>query len=55
MVKKSVQKDIKKKFNFTILYGSTRRKKDLELDLLNYIKNQINNKGHNLILLILLR
>ena len=45
MVKKSVQRDIIKKYNFTILYGSTRRKR-LGIRFVEFIKNQINNKGH---------
>ena len=46
MVRKSVQKDIKKKFNFTILYGSTRKKR-LGIRFVDYINKQINNRGHN--------
>ena len=46
MVRKSVQRDIKKKFNFTILYGSTRKKR-LGIRFVDYINKQINNRGHN--------
>lgn len=46
MVRKSVQRDIKKKFNFTILYGSTRKKR-LGIRFADYINKQINNRGHN--------
>ena len=45
MVKKSVQRDIVKKFNFTILYGSTRKKR-LGIRYVEYLKNQIYSKGH---------
>ena len=46
MVRKSMQRDIKKKFNFTILYGSTRKKR-LGIRFVDYINKQINNRGHN--------
>ena len=46
MVRKSVQRDIKKKFNFTILYGSTRKKR-LGIRFVDYINKQIKNRGHN--------
>ena len=46
MVRKSMQRDIKKKFNFTLLYGSTRKKR-LGIRFVDYINKQINNRGHN--------
>ena len=46
MVRKTVQRNIKKiKFNFAILYGSTRKKR-LGIRFAEYINTQIKNKGH---------
>ena len=43
MVKKSVQRDIIKKYNFTMIYGSTRKNR-LGIRFVNYIKNQIKQR-----------
>ena len=46
MVKNTMQKNIKKnKFNFTIIYGSTRKNR-LGIRFVNYLANQIKLKGH---------
>jgi len=46
MVRKTVQRNIKKiNYNFAILYGSTRKKR-LGIRFAEYINMQIRNKGH---------
>ena len=47
MVKNTMQKNIKKnKFNFAIIYGSTRKNR-LGIRFVNYLEKQIKLKGHN--------
>ena len=46
MVKKRVQRNLKnRKYNFALLYGSTRRNR-LGIRFVKYIEKQINLKGH---------
>ena len=47
MVKNAMQKNIKNiKLNFTLIYGSTRKKR-LGIRFVNYLQKQIKLKGHN--------